>query len=247
MARPPERVALGFLLLLKEGTMDVTFLLMIAVFVASLFIQWGLQATFARFSRVANSRGLTGAEVARAILDAHGLTHVRVEPVPGALTDHYDPQAKAVRLSEPNYPSPSLAALAVAAHEVGHAVQDKEGYAWLRVRAKLWPVASIGSNWGPILVLVGLGLGALGLAKLGIYLYLGVAIFQLVTLPVEFDASRRAMEFLRRMGFLTSREVGPARQVLTWAALTYVAALASSLATILYYASLLGLFGRREE
>jgi len=247
MARPPERVALGFLLLLKEGTMDVTFLLMIAVFVASLFIQWGLQATFARFSRVANSRGLTGAEVARAILDAHGLTHVRVEPVPGALTDHYDPQARAVRLSEPNYASPSLAALAVAAHEVGHAVQDKEGYAWLRVRAKLWPVASIGSNWGPILVLVGLGLGALGLAKLGIYLYLGVAIFQLVTLPVEFDASRRAMEFLRRMGFLTSREVGPARQVLTWAALTYVAALASSLATILYYASLLGLFGRREE
>jgi Zn-dependent membrane protease YugP len=247
MARPPERVASGFLLLLEEGTMDVTFLLMIAVFVTSLFIQWGLQATFARFSRVANSRGLTGAEVARAILDAHGLTHVRVEPVPGALTDHYDPQAKAVRLSEPNYASPSLAALAVAAHEVGHAVQDKEGYAWLRVRANLWPVASIGSNWGPILVLVGLGLGALGLAKLGIYLYLGVAIFQLVTLPVEFDASRRAMEFLRRMGFLTSREVGPARQVLTWAALTYVAALASSLATILYYASLLGLFGRREE
>jgi len=223
--------------------MDVTFLLMIAVFVASLFIQWGLQATFARHSRVANSRGLTGAEVARAILDAHGLTHVRVEPVPGALTDHYDPQAKAVRLSEPNYASPSLAALAVAAHEVGHAVQDAQGYAWLRVRANLWPVASIGSTWGPILVLAGLFLGALGLAKLGLYLYLAVAFFQLVTLP----ASRRAMEFLRRMGFLTSREADPARQVLQWAALTYVAALASSLATILYYASLLGLFGRREE
>jgi Zn-dependent membrane protease YugP len=170
-----------------------------------------------------------------------------VEPVPGALTDHYDPQAKAVRLSEPNYASPSLAALAVAAHEVGHAVQDAQGYAWLRVRASLWPVASIGSNWGPILVLAGLLLGALGLAKLGLYLYLAVAFFQLVTLPVEFDASRRAMEFLRRMGFLTSREVGPARQVLQWAALTYVAALASSLTTILYYASLLGLFGRREE
>ncbi|WP_117237004.1 zinc metallopeptidase [Thermus sediminis] len=226
--------------------MDLALLLMIAVFVASLGIQWGLQATFARHSRVGNTRGLTGAQVARAILDAHGLSQVRVEPVPGHLTDHYDPQAKAVRLSEPNYASPSLAALAVAAHEVGHAVQDAQGYAWLRVRANLWPVASLGSTWGPILVLAGLALGALGLAKLGIYLYLAVAFFQLITLPVEFDASRRAMGFLKRMGFLSDRETGPARQVLTWAALTYVAALASSLATILYYASLLGLF-RREE
>ncbi|GAA5334690.1 MULTISPECIES: zinc metallopeptidase [Thermus] len=219
--------------------------LMAVVFVASLAIQGGLQATFARFSRVANARGLTGAQVARAILDAHGLTHVRVEPVPGALTDHYDPHAKAVRLSEPNYASPSLAALAVAAHEVGHAVQDAQGYAWLRVRASLWPAASLGSNLGPILVVLGLMVGALGLAKLGLYLYLAVAFFQLITLPVEFDASRRALDFLKRMGFLDAREMGPARQVLTWAALTYVAALASSLATILYYASLL--MGRREE
>ncbi|WP_105317855.1 zinc metallopeptidase [Thermus tenuipuniceus] len=226
--------------------MDILALLLMGlVFVASLVIQGGLQATFARFSRVANNRGLTGAEVARAILDAHGLSHVRVEPVPGALTDHYDPHAKAVRLSEPNYASPSLAALAVAAHEVGHAVQDAHGYTWLRVRASLWPAASLGTNLGPILVVVGLMLGAIGLAKLGLYLYLAVALFQLVTLPVEFDASRRALEFLRRMGFLSQQEMAPARQVLTWAALTYVAALASSLATILYYASLL--MGRREE
>lgn len=208
-------------------------------------IQGGLQATFARFSQVANSRGLTGAQVARAILDAHGLTQVRVEPVPGALTDHYDPHAKAVRLSEPNYASPSLAALAVAAHEVGHAVQDAQGYAWLRVRASLLPAASLGSNLGPWLVILGLMLGALGLAKLGLYLYVAVALFQLVTLPVEFDASRRALEFLRRMGFLSQGEMAPARKVLTWAAMTYVAALASSLATLLYYASLL--MGRREE
>ncbi|WP_430731869.1 zinc metallopeptidase [Thermus thermamylovorans] len=217
---------------------------MVLVFLASLAIQGGLQATFARFSRVANARGLTGAQVARAILDAHGLGHVKVEPVPGTLTDHYDPHAKAVRLSQPNYASPSLAALAVAAHEVGHAVQDAQGYAWLRVRASLWPAASLGTNLGPILVIAGLMLGALGLAKLGLYLYLAVALFQLVTLPVEFDASRRAMDFLRRMGFLSQGEVAPARRVLTWAALTYVAALASSLATILYYASLL--MGRRE-
>ncbi len=220
-------------------------LLMVLVFVASMVIQGGLQATFARFSRVANGRGLTGAQVARAILDAHGLTHVRVEPVPGALTDHYDPHAKAVRLSEPNYASPSLAALAVAAHEVGHAVQDAQGYAWLRVRASLLPAASLGSNLGPWLVILGLMVGAIGLAKLGLYLFLAVALFQLVTLPVEFDASRRALEFLRRMGFLSQQEMAPARQVLTWAALTYVAALASSLATLLYYASLL--MGRREE
>ncbi|HAR68911.1 MAG TPA: Zn-dependent protease [Thermus scotoductus] len=226
--------------------MDILALLLMGlVFVASLVIQGGLQATFARFSRVANSRGLTGAEVARAILDAHGLTHVRVEPVPGALTDHYDPHAKAVRLSEPNYASPSLAALAVAAHEVGHAVQDAHGYTWLRVRASLWPAASLGTNLGPILVVGGLMLGAIGLAKLGLYLYLAVALFQLVTLPVEFDASRRALEFLRRMGFLSREEMAPAQKVLTWAALTYVAALASSLATLLYYASLL--MGRREE
>ncbi|MGQ9753258.1 MAG: zinc metallopeptidase [Thermaceae bacterium] len=221
-------------------------ILMALVFIGSLAIQWWLQKTYARFSQIANSRGLSGAEVARAILDAHGLNHVRVEPTPGMLTDHYDPMAKAVRLSEPNFASPSLAALAVAAHEVGHAVQDARGYAWLRVRHSLLPAANIGSNLGPILVLIGLAIGALGLAQLGLYLFLAVALFQLVTLPVEFDASRRALGFLQKMGFLTPKEMPAARQVLTAAALTYVAALASTLATILYYASLLGL-GRREE
>ncbi len=223
----------------------VALLLMALVFVASLYIQFRLQATFGRYSQVPSAQGLTGAEAARRILDAHGLHEVQVELVPGALTDHYDPHAKAVRLSEPNFASPSLAALAVAAHEVGHAVQDAHGYAWLRVRASLVPVANLGSNLGPLLVAFGLLLGALGLAKLGLYLYLAVALFQLVTLPVEFDASRRALGFLTKMGLLSPGEVGPARQVLTWAALTYVAALASSLATLFYYASLL-LF-RREE
>ncbi|MER3451021.1 MAG: Zn-dependent protease [Thermus sp.] len=220
--------------------------LMALVFLASLAIQWWLQSTYGRFSQVANTRGLTGAEVARAILDAHGLTGVQVEMTPGALTDHYDPMAKAVRLSEPNFHSPSLAALAVAAHEVGHAVQDAQGYTWLRVRHSLLPAANIGSNLGPILVLLGLAMGALGLAQLGLYLFLAVALFQLITLPVEFDASRRALGFLQRMSLLNPKEMPAARQVLTVAALTYVAALASTLATILYYASLLG-FGRREE
>ncbi|WP_026234851.1 zinc metallopeptidase [Calidithermus timidus] len=218
---------------------SATYLLMIAVFIATLFIQFWLQRTYARYSREANSRGLTGAQVARAILDAHGLHHVRVEPVPGALTDHYDPMQKVVRLSEPNYASPSSAALAVAAHEVGHALQDAKGYAWLRIRAQLLPAANIGSTLGPWIFLAGLLFSATGLMSIGIWLFAAAALFQLVTLPVEFDASNRALAILKRMNFLDNREMNGARTVLTAAALTYVAALANSLATILHYVAIM--------
>lgn len=218
---------------------SVTFLLMIVVFIATLVIQFWLQQTYARYSRVANARGLTGAQVARAILDAHGLHSVRVEPVPGALTDHYDPMQKVVRLSEPNYASPSAAALAVAAHEVGHALQDAKGYAWLRVRAQLLPAANIGSMFGPWIFLAGLLFSATGLMSIGIWLFAAAALFQLVTLPVEFDASNRALAILKRMNFLDNREMDGARTVLTAAALTYVAALANSLATILHYVAIM--------
>lgn len=208
-------------------------------------IQLWLQSTYARYSRVANSRGLTGAQVARAILDANGLQNVIVEAVPGALTDHYDPSKKAVRLSEPNYNSPSEAALAVAAHEVGHAIQDKENYTFMRVRAAILPAASIGSNFGPWIFIIGAFVGAAGLMNIGIWLFAAAALFQLVTLPVEFDASNRALGILRRMNFLSNQEMGGARAVLTAAAMTYVAALANSLAQILYYVSILQ--GRREN
>lgn len=219
---------------------SVTFLLMIVVFIATLGIQFWLQRTYARYSRVANSRGLTGAQVARTILDAHGLHGVRVEPVPGALTDHYDPMQKVVRLSEPNYASPSSAALAVAAHEVGHAIQDAKGYAWLRVRAQLLPVANIGSMFGPWIFLLGMLMSFNEtLMSVGIWLFGAAALFQLVTLPVEFDASNRALAILQRMNFLDNREMGGARAVLTAAALTYVAALANSLATILHYVAIM--------
>jgi hypothetical protein len=219
--------------------MTITFLLMIAVFVATLFIQFWLQRTYSRYSQVANSRGVTGEQVARAILDAYGLHHVRVEMTPGALTDHYDPIAKAVRLSEPNFHSPSAAALAVAAHEVGHALQDAKGYAWLRVRHSILPVANIGSMWGPWIFIFGMLFGAAGLMNIGIWLFAAAALFQLVTLPVEFDASNRALNILRKMNFLDNREINGAKAVLTAAAMTYVAALANSVATILHYIAIM--------
>lgn len=219
--------------------MILALLLMGVVFVATLVIQFWLQSTYARYSRIANSRGLTGAQTAKAILDANGLGNVRVEMVPGALTDHYDPSQKVVRLSEANYSSPSVAALAVAAHEVGHALQDAKGYAALRVRAAILPAANLGSTLGPILVLAGLFMGSLGLAEIGLWLFAAVAVFQLVTLPVEFDASSRALRILRQ-GFLGSGpEMEGAQRVLTAAALTYVAALASTLSTIFYYLTIL--------
>ncbi len=219
--------------------------LIFLVFIATLFIQGWLQKTYAAYSRVPNRRGLTGAETARIVLDSEGLTQVRVEPIPGTLTDHYDPLKKAVRLSEPNYASESVAALAVAAHETGHAIQDARRYTWLVVRHQLLPAAQIGSNLGPWLFIIGLMIGALGLAKLGLYLFGAAALFQLVTLPVELDASRRALKKLKELNLLTPEELPGARKVLTAAAFTYVAALAMSVAYLLQYAAILA--SAREE
>ncbi len=213
--------------------------LIFLVFLATLLVQGWLQKTYATYSRIPNRRGLTGAETARTVLDSEGLTQVRVEPVRGTLTDHYDPIKKVVRLSEPNYASNSVAALAVAAHETGHAIQDARKFVWMRVRHQLLPAAQIGSNLGPWLFLIGLMIGALGLAKLGLYLFGAAALFQLVTLPVEFDASRRALKKLEELRLLSPEELPGARKVLTAAALTYVAALAMSVAYLLQYAAIL--------
>ena len=219
--------------------------LIFLVFFATLLIQLWLQRTYAAYSRIPNRRGLTGAETARIVLDSEGLTQVRVEPIPGTLTDHYDPLKKAVRLSEPNYATASVAALAVAAHETGHAIQDARRYTWLVVRHQLLPAAQIGSNLGPWLFIIGLMIGALGLAKLGLYLFGAAALFQLVTLPVELDASRRALKKLKELNLLTPEELPGARKVLTAAAFTYVAALAMSVAYLLQYAAILA--SAREE
>ena len=213
-------------------------LLFVVVLAVTLLVQFWLRRTYSRWSKVENTSGLTGAQTARAILDANGLGSVRVEAVPGQLSDHYDPRTRTVRLSEDNFNRPSVAGSAVAAHEVGHAIQHAKAYAPLQWRSALVPVASIGSNFGPIIVVVGAMLGAFGLVQVGIALFAAAVIFQLVTLPVEFDASRRALVQMQTLGLATTSDVGGSRSVLNAAAMTYVAAAAASVAYLLYYLSM---------
>lgn len=220
------------------------YLLMILLFGVSMLVQAYLSNTYGRFSKIRNARNLSGADVARLILDENGLSHVPVERVPGQLTDHYDPLKKVVRLSETNYDVPSLAAAAVAAHEVGHAIQDKIGYPALVLRARMLPALQLGANFGPLLILGGLFLNVAGLFWVGIIAFAGAVLFHLVTLPVEFDASRRALASLYQRGYLAGNEVGGARSVLTAAALTYVAAFAIALAQLVYFLGMAG--GRRD-
>ncbi len=192
------------------------------------FAQWQIRSTYDRYSRVGSSLGLTGAEVARAILQKMGITDVVIEPVAGELTDHYDPTAKAVRLSEGIYGSSSLAAAAVAAHECGHVLQDKQHYTFMNFRASLVPVANLGSQLGPALVIIGLVLSSLGglsnlFINLGIILFSAVIAFHIITLPVELDASSRALKIINQLGILQGEENRAAKAVLQAAALTYVA------------------------
>jgi hypothetical protein len=196
-----------------------------------------VKRTFRKYSKVYNARGLTGAETARQILDANGLTHVAVEPISGSLTDHYDPRTNVVRLSEDVYASPSIAALGVAAHECGHAVQHAEEYAPVKIRSALVPVTNFCSHAWYFIFLAGLVLArssvGLMLIDAAILLFAVVALFQFVTLPVEFDASRRAIRILETNGFLVDEELAGTRQVLRAAALTYVASLVNSLIQLL--------------
>jgi uncharacterized protein len=220
------------------------FTLFIVTLVLTIGVQMWLRNTYGRWERVANASGLTGADTARAILRANGLDDVKVEAVPGQLTDHYDPRTKTVRLSEAHFRVPSVAGAAVAAHEVGHALQHAKAYGPLQMRAALVPVASIGANFGPWIVIAGFMLGAAGLIQVGIVLFGAAVLFQLVTLPVEFDASRRAVLEMERLGLATTADVGGSRQVLNAAALTYVAAAAASLMYLLHYLSMF--MGSRE-
>jgi len=209
--------------------------LFIGTLVLTLGVQWWLRSTYGRWERVANASGLTGADTARAILRANGLHDVKVEAVPGQLSDHYDPRTKTVRLSEAHFRVPSVAGAAVAAHEVGHALQHAKAYAPLQLRSSLVPVAQIGQNFGPWIVIGGFMLGVAGMVEVGIALFGAAVLFQLVTLPVEFDASKRAVVEMERLGLATSADVGGSKQVLNAAALTYVAAAAASVAYLMYY------------
>ncbi len=213
---------------------------MLAIFILMMVLTFGaqmyLRSTFGTWSKRPNASGMTGRDVADAILRKHGLSaDVAIEPVKGQLTDHYDPTKKVVRLSEPNYGRASVAAMAVAAHEVGHALQHANAYAPLQWRSALLPVAQIGGNFGPYLAIFGLMLGSFGLLQAGIVLFGAAVIFQLVTLPIEYDASRRALNEMQELGIVTQSDSGGSRSVLNAAALTYVAAAAGSVMYLLYF------------
>jgi uncharacterized protein len=193
-----------------------------------MWAQFHIKATYAKYAQVESSLGMTGAEVAETILKEMGIHNVAVEATPGELTDHYDPTAKAVRLSEVVYGSRSLSAAAVAAHECGHVLQDIRGYKPMNMRAALVPVANFGSNISPWLIMGGFMLTAMGsistiFINVGIALFSGVVLFHLVTLPVEFDASSRALRLVNELGILQGEENRAAKKVLNAAALTYVA------------------------
>jgi Zn-dependent membrane protease YugP len=221
--------------------------------VLGLVAQFRVKSAFAKYSQVRSASGLTGAEIAKRILADHGIRDVRVEGIAGDLNDHYDPRTKTLRLSEPVYASNSMAAFGVAAHEVGHAIQHAQKYAPLAIRSAWVPVANIGSGLSWIVIMAALVMGgastALGsqLALLGVLLFGTTTFFTLVTLPVEFDASRRAVVALERGGYVSGSELQGARRVLNAAALTYVAAFVTSALTLLYWAFRLGLLGGRSR
>ncbi|TFB23977.1 Zn-dependent protease [Filobacillus milosensis] len=201
-----------------------------------LWAQSRVKNTYKKYMKVPNSAGMSGAEVARRILKENGIFNVKVVETKGFLSDHYDPRKKIVRLSSHNYHHSSKAAAAIAAHEVGHAIQDAEAYAFLRFRHALVPVANIGSNMSFFLIIAGFLLGATGLIGIGLVLMSFAVLFQLVTLPVEFNASNRAMDQLVSMGVITSSEHPQTKKVLNAAALTYVAAAVVALMELIRFA-----------
>jgi hypothetical protein len=216
--------------------------LIIIGIVISMWAQAKVTGTFNKYLRVKNRRGLTGYEVATEILRKNGVTDVQVVQIQGKLSDHFDPRRRVVRLSPDVYQGRSIASLAVASHEIGHVLQHEEGYAPIRVRDSLVPVASIGSKFSWILILGGLFLGMTGLATIGVWLFSAVVLFQIVTLPVEFNASSRALATLEGSYYLSEDEMPAAKKVLNAAAMTYVAA---TLVAVLQLIRLLMLTGRR--
>lgn len=221
------------------------FIYLAIIILIPIYAQMKVKSTYNKYTQVAASSRMTGAETARAILDQNGLYNVRVEETHGVLSDHYDPRDKTVRLSSENYHGHSVAGVAVAAHEVGHAIQDKEGYAFLRVRHALVPVANFGSNISWILILIGIFANLSGFLLAGIIFMAAAVLFQIVTLPVEFNASSRAMDQVVSLGVIRNDEERETRKVLSAAAMTYVAA---ALVAVLELVRLLLMFtGMREE
>lgn len=207
--------------------------LVMPMLLLAFWAQWNVKSTFKKYSKVLSYRGLTGHDAARRILDANGLQNVVIKRVAGDLTDHYDPRTNTVNLSESVYDSQSVAAIGVAAHEVGHAVQHAVGYVPIKIRMAIIPVTQFASSMAIPLVLLGLALSFPALAFVGCIFFGAATVFQLVTLPVEFNASRRALNTLETNGILNGKELEGSKSVLSAAAMTYVAALAVSLAQLL--------------
>lgn len=227
---------------------DPTYLLIIPALILSMYAQFKVNSTFSKYSKIANRKGYTGADVARALLSIAGIYDVRVEHIRGNLTDHYDPVSKVLRLSDSVYNSRSVAALGVAAHETGHAMQHATGYLPLAMRSGIYPLVNISSKLSGILIFVGI---IFGLARgvgwillVGIILFAVVVAFQIITLPVEFNASSRAIKILADNNFLSKDELKPAKKVLSAAALTYVAAAFSAIMSLL---RLILIYGRRRN
>jgi len=222
---------------------DYTYLLLLPALIFALWAQARVQSSYNKYNKVMTRSGMTGADAARMILDANGLTNVRIEQIAGNLTDHFDPKANVIRLSNAVYGSRGVAALGVAAHEAGHAVQYAENYSPMRLRASIIGITNIGSRLALPIFLIGL-LFSYELALIGIALFSLTAVFQAVTLPVEFNASSRALEMVEQYGILGNEEVGHTKKVLSAAAMTYVAAAAASILQLL---RLVLLFGRRSR
>ncbi len=200
----------------------------------ALYAQWKVRSAYTKYSQVPNERGISGYQAAQELLNANGLYGIDIEGVPGDLSDHYDPRGKVLRLSPGVANGRSIASLAIVAHEVGHAVQDKQGYAMLRFRSSMVPAANLGSTLGIWLAFGGIIFGWSGLAWLGVALFSAAVVFTLVTLPVELNASSRALEMLKRTNLLSQHDLKGAKSVLNAAALTYVAALAQAVLQLVY-------------
>ena len=226
---------------------DPTWILVIIGAVLSMAASAKVNSTFNKYSKVRSMTGMTGEDAAKRLLNSQGIYDVTVRPVKGQLTDHYDPRTKTVNLSESVFHSTSVAAIGVAAHECGHAMQDNVGYVPLKLRGAIVPVANIGSQAAFPLIIIGVLIGGMGspLVNIGLILFSLAVIFQLITLPVELTASRRAITLLDQVGILVGQEVNQTRKVLGAAALTYVAALAASVLQLLRLVILFG--GRRDN
>ncbi|MBR5798204.1 MAG: zinc metallopeptidase [Clostridia bacterium] len=212
---------------------DWSLIVVLPALIFTLWAQMSVRSAYRQYSQVRNSYGMTGADAARRILNQNGLHHIRIEAVRGEMTDHYDPRAGVIRLSEGVYNNASVAAVGIAAHEAGHAVQHATAYGALKLRNSIIPVCRFGSIAAMPLFIIGLLVASDALMTVGILAYAAVTLFQLITLPVEFNASRRAMKAIEGWGYMSDAEMDGSRRVLRAAAMTYVAALATSLLTLL--------------